>query len=121
MAINLNQFVEDLKSTNWNDPGTWHAAPKALVLLAILAVIPIAGYFFDTAGQIEAVELGHQEEDRHPALPRLANHRCASAYRGGRPRSSTPAGDLLNGHDAWVNIIQSRRREENARGDETVG
>jgi type IV pilus assembly protein PilO len=64
MAINLNAFVEDLKSTNWNDPGTWHAAPKALVLIAILAVIPVAGYFLDTAGQIDTVELGHQEEDR---------------------------------------------------------
>jgi len=64
MAVNLNAFVEDLKSTNWNDPGTWHAAPKALVLIAILVVIPVAGYFFDTAGQIETLELGQQEEDR---------------------------------------------------------
>jgi len=64
MAINLNAFVEDLKSTNWNDPGTWHAAPKALVLLATLIVIPVAGYFFDTAGQIELLEAGQQEEAR---------------------------------------------------------
>ena len=64
MAVNLNAFVEDLKSTNWNDPGTWHAAPKALVLVAILVVIPVAGYFFDTAGQIEMLELGQQEESR---------------------------------------------------------
>ena len=64
MAVNLNAFVEDLKSTNWNDPGTWHAAPKALVLAAILVVIPVAGYFFDTAGQIEMLELGQQEESR---------------------------------------------------------
>jgi type IV pilus assembly protein PilO len=62
--INLNALVEDLKSTNWNDPGTWHAAPKALVLLAILVVIPAAGYFLDTAGQIETLELGLQEEER---------------------------------------------------------
>jgi len=62
--FNINALVEDLKATNWNDPGTWHAAPKAVVLLAILVVIPVAGYFIDTAGQIEAVELGHQEEDR---------------------------------------------------------
>jgi type IV pilus assembly protein PilO len=27
-------------------------------------VIPVAGYFLDTAGQIEALEVGHQEEDR---------------------------------------------------------
>jgi type IV pilus assembly protein PilO len=64
MAVNLNAFVEDLKSTNWNDPGTWHAAPKALVLVAILVVIPVAGYFFDTATQIEMLELGQQEESR---------------------------------------------------------
>ena len=64
MAVNLNAFVEDLKSTNWNDPGTWHAAPKALVLVAILVVIPVAGYFFDTASQIEMLELGQQEESR---------------------------------------------------------
>ena len=64
MAVNLNAFVEDLKSTNWNDPGTWHAAPKALVLAAILVAIPVAGYFFDTAGQIEMLELGQQEESR---------------------------------------------------------
>jgi type IV pilus assembly protein PilO len=64
MAVNLNAFVDDLKSTNWNDPGTWHAAPKALVLAAILVVIPVAGYFFDTASQIEMLELGQQEESR---------------------------------------------------------
>ena len=64
MAINLNQFVEDLKSTNWNDPGTWHAAPKALVLIAVLVVIPVAGYFADTAGQIETLESGQAEEVR---------------------------------------------------------
>jgi type IV pilus assembly protein PilO len=64
MAVNLNALVDDLKATNWNDPGTWHAAPKGLVLLTILAVIPIAGYFLDTAGQIEELELGQQEEVR---------------------------------------------------------
>ena len=63
-AININALVEDLKSTNWNDPGTWHAAPKALVLLAILVVLPVAGYFLDTAGQIETLEAGQQEEVR---------------------------------------------------------
>ena len=63
-AINLNAFVEDLKATNWNDPGTWHAAPKAIVLVAILVVIPVAGYFLDTAGQIETLESGQQEEAR---------------------------------------------------------
>jgi type IV pilus assembly protein PilO len=64
MAVNLNAIVEEIKSTNWQDAGTWHAAPKALVLVAVLIVIPVAGYFADTAGQIEALELGQQEETR---------------------------------------------------------
>jgi len=36
MAVNLNAIVEEIKATNWQDAGTWHAAPKALVLLAVL-------------------------------------------------------------------------------------
>jgi len=64
MAINLNAIVEEIKATNWQDAGTWHAAPKALVLLAVLIVIPVAGYFADTAGQIEELEAGHNEEAR---------------------------------------------------------
>jgi len=64
MAVNFNAILEEIKATNWQDAGTWHAAPKALVLVAVLVVIPVAGYFADTAGQIEALESGHQEEAR---------------------------------------------------------
>ena len=64
MAVNFNALLEEIKSTNWQDAGTWHAAPKALVLAAVLVVIPVAGYFADTAGQIEALEAGQAEEAR---------------------------------------------------------
>ena len=61
-APNFNAIVEEFKRTNWKDPGTWHAAPKVVVLLAILIAIPIAGYFADTASQIEDLEnMGNQE------------------------------------------------------------
>jgi type IV pilus assembly protein PilO len=62
MAINLNAFIDDLKRTNWQNPGTWHAAPKAIVLLAIVAGIPVAGYFADTRGQIEQLDSGRLAE-----------------------------------------------------------
>jgi type IV pilus assembly protein PilO len=62
MAINFNALVDELKRTNWQDPGTWHWAPKLLVLLAILIGIPIAGFFADTQGQIEELEAGRAEE-----------------------------------------------------------
>ena len=64
MAVNFNALLEEIKSTNWQDAGTWHAAPKALVLLAVLVLLPVAGYFADTAGQIEALEAGQAEETR---------------------------------------------------------
>jgi type IV pilus assembly protein PilO len=62
MAINFNQIADDFKRTNWKDPGTWSFAPKLLVLIAILAAIPVAGYFGLWLDQLEALERGVQQE-----------------------------------------------------------
>jgi type IV pilus assembly protein PilO len=62
MAVNFNAVVEEFKRTNWKDPGTWHFAPKILVLLAILVGIPVAGFFGDTQGQIDELEKDVAEE-----------------------------------------------------------
>src|SRR5918996_1574307 len=62
MAVNFNALAEEFKRTNWKDPGTWHAAPKIVVLLAILVGIPIAGFFVINQGQIEELEQGQQKE-----------------------------------------------------------
>jgi type IV pilus assembly protein PilO len=59
---NFNALLEEFKRTNWKDPGTWHAAPKLLVLIGILIAIPVAGYFLDTASQIEDLEKLVNEE-----------------------------------------------------------
>src|SRR5436190_9326835 len=64
MAVNFNAFIDEFKRTNWKDPGTWHAAPKAVVLLAILVAIPVAGYFADTAGQIDELEQMRNQESK---------------------------------------------------------
>ena len=64
MAINFNAIVDEFRRTNWQDPGTWHWAPKILVLLAILAGIPVAGFFADTQGQIEELETGRADEQK---------------------------------------------------------
>jgi type IV pilus assembly protein PilO len=62
MAFDFKQFAEEFQRTNWRDPGTWHAAPKILVLLAILAGIPLGGYFAINQGQLEELEQGQQKE-----------------------------------------------------------
>jgi type IV pilus assembly protein PilO len=62
VALNLNAILDEFKRTNWQDPGTWHWAPKILVLLAIVVGIPVAGFFADTQGQIDQLEAGRNEE-----------------------------------------------------------
>jgi type IV pilus assembly protein PilO len=63
-AVNFNAIVEEFKRTNWKDPGTWHAAPKLLVWIGILIAVPVAGYFVDTASQIEDLDKLRGEEAR---------------------------------------------------------
>ncbi len=64
MAFNFNALVEEFRRTNWKDPGTWHAAPKLLVLVAILVGLPVAGFFLDTQGQIDELERGAADETK---------------------------------------------------------
>ena len=64
MAINLNALIDEFKRTNWQDPGTWHWAPKILVLLAVLIGVPVAGFFADTQSQIEELERGRSDQEK---------------------------------------------------------
>jgi len=63
-APNFNAIIEEFKRTNWNDPGTWHYAPKILVLLAVLIGIPVGGFFADTQSQLDELERGAGEETK---------------------------------------------------------
>jgi type IV pilus assembly protein PilO len=62
MAIDFNRIVEDFRATNWRDPGTWSAIPKAVVLVAILVALPVLGYFGLWQGQLEELETGRNTE-----------------------------------------------------------
>jgi type IV pilus assembly protein PilO len=64
MAFNFNALVEEFKRTNWKDAGTWHAAPKIVVLLAILVGIPVGGFFGINQGQLEELEQGRLKEGK---------------------------------------------------------
>jgi len=60
--INFNALIDEFKRTNWKDAGTWHVAPKLLVLLAILVGLPAGGFFADTKFQLEELESGRAAE-----------------------------------------------------------
>jgi type IV pilus assembly protein PilO len=62
MALNFNSIVAEFKRTNWKDAGSWGAAPKVVVLLAVLVGVPVAGFFAVNQGQIEELEAGQQKE-----------------------------------------------------------
>lgn len=62
MGIDFKQISEDFKHLNPKDPGTWPMAPKLAALLAILAAIPVAGYFVDTQAQLDQLEEGKRQE-----------------------------------------------------------
>jgi type IV pilus assembly protein PilO len=64
MAVNLNQYLEEFRQLNPKDPGTWPLVPKIVVLLAILILIPVAGFFLDTQGQLEQLEAGRAQEKK---------------------------------------------------------
>jgi type IV pilus assembly protein PilO len=56
MAINFNRIVEDIRRTNWKDPGTWSVAPMLMVLVAILVAIPALGWFLVWQDQWDQIE-----------------------------------------------------------------
>ena len=64
MAVNLNQYLEEFRQLNPKDPGTWPLVPKLAVLIAILIVIPAAGFFLDTQGQLDQLEAGRAQEKK---------------------------------------------------------
>jgi type IV pilus assembly protein PilO len=64
MAIDFKRIAEDFKATNWKDPGTWTAIPKAVVLVAIVVALPVLGYFLIWQGQLEELETGKTAESR---------------------------------------------------------
>ena len=62
MAINFNQYLEEFRQLNPKDPGTWPLVPKIVVLIAILILIPVAGFFLDTQNQLDQLEAGRAQE-----------------------------------------------------------
>jgi len=64
-AIDFKKIAEDFKATNWQDPGSWTTIPKAVVLIAILVALPVAGYFGLWQGQLQELEAGKQQEVKH--------------------------------------------------------
>jgi len=62
MAIDFKRIADDFRSTNWRDPGTWTVLPKAVVLVAILVALPVAGYLLLWQDQLLELENARAQE-----------------------------------------------------------
>lgn len=60
----MHAILDQFKNLNTNDPGTWPALPKAVMLLALFALVLVGAYFVDWAGQLEELDTGRQQEAR---------------------------------------------------------
>lgn len=62
--MSLENFINDFRQLDPNDPGVWPFAPKLVALLLILVLAVTAGWWFDWKGKLEELERVRQEEVR---------------------------------------------------------
>lgn len=62
--FDLQALVEDFKSLDPKDIGTWPALPRATVLLGIFVALLAGGWWFDWKSQIEDLEAKQQQEEK---------------------------------------------------------
>ena len=62
--FDLQALVEDFKSLDPKDIGTWPALPRATVLLGIFIALLAGGWWFDWKSQIEDLEAKQQKEEK---------------------------------------------------------
>jgi type IV pilus assembly protein PilO len=63
-SINLSALSRQFRGLNTQDPGSWPLLPRIAALLALFAVIVLAGWYFYWMSQIETLEAGRAEEQK---------------------------------------------------------
>lgn len=62
--IDLQALVEDFKSLDPKDIGTWPVLPRATVLLGIFIALLVGGWWFDWKSQLDDLEVKRQQEEK---------------------------------------------------------
>lgn len=60
--IDFQKIVDDFRTMNPNDPGSWPIVPKVTVLLVVLLLIVLAGWWFLWSDQLAELESKQLEE-----------------------------------------------------------
>ncbi len=62
MATNLSAYADQFRNLNWRDVSTWPIAPRIAAVLAIIAAVLLAGWYFYWSDQLAELQTGEQEE-----------------------------------------------------------
>ncbi len=60
--INLSRYLDQFRNLNTRDVGTWPIAPRIAAVMAIVAVVILAGWYFYWADQLDELQRGETEE-----------------------------------------------------------
>lgn len=60
--MSLNIDLEQLKSLDLNDVGSWPVAAKIIAIIILSVAVLFAGYWFDTRQQLEVLEQAEKKE-----------------------------------------------------------
>lgn len=58
----MNAFFAQFNGLNMNDPGSWPAAPKVILLAFLFVALLFAAYLLDWQGQMEELQAGAEKE-----------------------------------------------------------
>ena len=63
-GFDFSTLVDDFRSLDPRDPGLWPPLPRAIILLALLALILLAGWWFGWRTQIEELNAAQAQEQK---------------------------------------------------------
>ena len=62
MATNLSAYTNQFRNLNTRDVSTWPIVPRIAAVLAIIALVLLAGWYFYWSDQLAELQAGEQEE-----------------------------------------------------------
>lgn len=63
-SFDLSTLADDFRSLDPRDPGLWPPLPRAIILLALLALILLAGWWFGWRPQLEELNAAQAQEQK---------------------------------------------------------